>query len=213
MEKGLFLKKFWLEIIFTILFVVLVYMSLGNHFPRAHIDYNKKLIQSDTTFSNVSMSEYLSEIEKINTLTTVIVVKDIQGFFIPDITINQLKHMGFDRADLLSEDLYHCFIGIWADGKVVYQQVGGDESISYGQFVGDHYILAKSATLNTGNVGEVYIDDVQYSVNNRGFNIVTIDNITNELVDSVSYDTHELGVPLYRLINGKVEMVLSKTEE
>lgn len=207
------LRKYWLEIIFLIFIIVIIFLSAKNSFHMMKIDYGKELIQKDADLGTLPMDKYLAKIQENSGWTSIIVVKDIQGYYTTAEIIQSLKNMGFDQADILLEEQYHSFIGIWSNGQAIYQQVGGDEAIFHGQFVGEHYIFAKSATWSSGNTGEIYLDDIPYSVNNRGFNIVTIDNTTNELVDSVAYDVYIKDIPLYRIVNGNIEMIDSTIKE
>ena len=187
--------------IFGVAVIVVLYLTASNtlwsagHIP---IDYGKKLEQSNMKITSTQMDDYLKEIQKIKNVTTVIVVKDIQGYCLTQDIVDELENMGFDRADTLLEESYHSFIGILNNGEVVYQQIGGDENIFFGGFVDEHYVYAVSATYSTGNIGEVYVDDVSYAVNNRGFNIVTFSNEDDTLYDSVAYDAYVEGIPAYR---------------
>lgn len=194
-------KKFWLEIIFGLAMVATVYLSAINAlWPVGHIqiDYGKKLEQSDMRIEPAPMDYYLRQIQEIQNATTVIVVKDIQGYCLTEKIVEELENMGFNQSDTLLEKTYHSFIGILNNGEVVYQQIGGDEMIAFGGFIGNHYVYAISATYTKGNNGEVYVDDMPYAVNSRGFNIVTFNNEDRILYDSVAYDTHAENVPAYR---------------
>ncbi len=207
------LKSIWLEVIFTLLLGVVIFLSVKNSVHPVEIDYGKHLDQSDIEIGTMDMPDYIETIKSLDDCTTIIVVREIQGYFTTQQIIDQLKSLGFDQADTLLEEEYHSFIGIWSSGNVVYQHVGGNEAISYGQFLNNHYLYAKSATWFTGNTGDIYIDDVQYSANNRGFNIVTIDNSTEKLIDSVAYDVFVESIPLYRVINGKLTYIKDTNKE
>lgn len=200
-NKMELIKKYWLELIFGGIVIVLLYFTVTNALwiiGHIQIDYGKKLEQSNKKITAIQMVDYLREIQKIDNATTVIVVKDIQGYCLTSDVVDELEDMGFNQANILLEETYHSFIGVLNDGEVVYQQIGGDERISFGGFIDKHYIYAVSATYSAGNSGEVYVDDVPYSVNSRGFNIVTFGNEDNTLYDSVTYDAYEEGMPAYR---------------
>ncbi|MEY8390556.1 hypothetical protein D3Z36_05165 [Lachnospiraceae bacterium] len=166
-------------------------------------------MKSDIQLGNMDMAVYLNEIRRLEDCTVLIAVRDVHGFCITEDIIDGLKSLGFDQADILRDQEYHSFIGIWTSGKVVYQNVGGDEMISHGQYLNNHYLYLKSATWSSGNVAEVYIDHIAYAVNNRGFNIVTMDNVQDTFIDSVVYDTHAEDIPLYRLTDGDKTFIQS----
>ena len=200
-NKMMRLKKYWLEVIFGVVVTVVLYFTATNALYWAghvQIDYGKKLKQSNIKITSTQMADYLKEIQEIQNATTVIVVKDIQGYCLNQDIVDELENMGFDQADILLEETYHSFIGIVNDGEVVYQRIGGDEHISFGGFVDKHYVYAVSATHSAGNTGEVYVDDISYAVNNRGFNIVTFSNEDDILYDSVAYDTYLEEIPICR---------------
>lgn len=50
-------------------------------------------------------------------------------------------------------------------------------------------IKVKSGGFVYGNVSEIYVNDINYSMNNRGINIVAIDRNTGEVVSAASIDT------------------------
>lgn len=205
------LKSVWLEIIFAILIALIIILSVRNSVHEVKIDYGKNLEQSDIQIGNMNMADYIEKIRGLD-CTAIFVVKDIQGYFISKGDVDALKSLGFDQADILLDQEYHSFIGIWSSGRVIYQCVGGNEAITYGQFLDGHYIYTKSATWSSGNTGSIYIDDVQYAVNNRGFNIVTINNADYKLIDSVAYDVYLEDVPIYRLLNGEITYIESTKE-
>ena len=208
------IKSMWLEIIFACVLVFVMILSVTS---SVHVidteQYKKHLQKSSIELGTASMDEYLAEIEKLSDCTAIIVVKNIENFHEPKM-IDALKSMGFKNIDVLSDyTKYHSFIGIWSDGKVIYEEFGENEPITYGQKTGSHYIYAMSTTPSSGNAGYIYIDDVRYSVNYSGFNIVTIDNKNDALIDSVAYNTNEADIPLYRLENKKAVKIISTREE
>ncbi len=117
-------------------------------------------------------------------------VKDIQGYSMTESQADLLKQLGFDQADTLLEHEYHSFIGIVQDGKMVYQQVGGDEAITYSTNIVGSDISIESSTLNAGNKAIIKVNDIDYALNERAFNIVLIDSESGDIVDSVEFDTH-----------------------
>ena len=209
---GYTLKSIWLEIIFGIFIIIAIVLSITNSVKYIPIDHGKHLQNSDIEMGNISLNEYLKKIRTMD-CTAIIAVKDIQGHYIDSNTIDELSALGFLDVSVLLNEEYHSFIGIYSAGKAVFQQIGGDEAISHVDFIKNHYITTKSATWNSGNVADIYVDDVQYSVNNRGFNIVVIDNTTDKLIDSVSYDVYAEDVPIYRLIDGNLTWIASTREK
>lgn len=50
-------------------------------------------------------------------------------------------------------------------------------------------IFVESAGVYVGNYGNIYIDEKNVSLNQRGFNIVIVDNVSGKVEQSVSFDT------------------------
>ncbi len=117
-------------------------------------------------------------------------VKDIQGYHMTQEQGELLKNLGFDQTDILLEHEYHSFIGIVQDGKMVYQQVGGDEDITYSTYIAGVDVSLESATLNSGNIARISVNGSDRSVNRRAFNIVIIDSEKGIVIDSVNFDLH-----------------------
>lgn len=202
------IKSVWLETVFAVLIAIAIVLSITNSVKSISIDYGKRLEQSGVIFENRNMADYIGEIKSYGDCTAVISVKDIQGYYLSQEDVDALQSLGFDQADVLLNHEYHSFIGIWSNGSMVYQCVGGNEAVTYGDFLNDHYIYVKSATWDAGNIGDIYIDNVQYAVRGRGFNIVTIRNEDFKLMDSVNYDVYEERVPMYRLVNGEPVFIM-----
>lgn len=192
------IRRYWLELFFSVLLAVVVVASALGFVRDIPVNHGRPLKQSNQKISETKLSKYLQEIERLHDCTAILCVKDIQGYPIPEDALEELKGMGFANTATLSAKDYHSFIGIWSNGKVVYEQIGGDELITHGQYFHDHYIYVQSATFNAENVGNIYIDNIQYSVQERGLNIVVIDNKTFSLVDTINFDTFEAGAPASR---------------
>ena len=195
------IKKIWIEIIFSALLALTVLVSLKGDLRSNPQGYRKQLVKNNVEVPYANLETYLRTVSKMTNSMVVITVKGDQGRYVSRDAIEELKSMGFTEYGTLRENISHSFIGIWNKGKVVYEQVGGDESISYGQYINNHYIYAQSATEDTGNLGNIYIDSVQYSVAGPGLNIVTIDLDDAKLIDSINFNTTEKDNPVERLPN------------
>lgn len=146
------------------------------------------------------LKEYLSELEQLdlNNYAFFISVKDIQGYFLSKDIIDQIKKLGFENSDILLEHEYHSFIGVAGLENGNVEIYGGDEYIEYSDNLKGRKIFITSSTLNTGNNSCIQIGTTNYSINQRGLNIVVTDKQTGEIVDSVCFDTHVPEFTCYR---------------
>ncbi|HKL94462.1 MAG TPA: polysaccharide pyruvyl transferase family protein [Clostridia bacterium] len=91
----------------------------------------------------------------------------------------------------LKDKHWRSYIAIFNKGKNVFEVLGDNEEPSF--FSGDisrHKFDISSKVYRNGNLAEIKIDGKDYSVNNRGMNIVVYDTEKELVVDSVCFDTH-----------------------
>lgn len=207
------IKLYWLEIVFIILVLTVIYFSIKNSVYDIKIVNEKVMPQREEKIGNYDFVNYIERIKQVDNCTVVLAVKDVQGYCTSQKMADALKSLGFGQADILLDNSYHSFIGVYSNGEVAYQCIGGDEKITFGQMVGNQYIYVKSATYSAGNVAEIYVDDVSYAVNSRGFNIVVFDNKEKVLIDSVAYDVYVEDIPIYRRENNEIIYVESTVKE
>lgn len=156
---------------------------------------SKNLVRID---SITDIDEYCDYLAGKN-CTVYIAVQDIQGYSLRQETVDKMKRLGFDDyLDLLMQHEYHSFIGIVNDGEIIVEHIGGDEYISYSSELNGYPVNMESATLNKGNSSTICIRGQEYSLKERGLNIVVRDNLTGCIIDSVAFDTHEDTVPCAR---------------
>lgn len=140
-----------------------------------------------------SFSEYLESIAFID-CTSIISVKDIQGYNLNEGMINSLKILGVKDIEKLLNHQYHSLIVVISNGKIVYSHVGNNELLRYEGVLNGKNLRVESATLNAGNRSIINIDGTEYSQQGRGFNIVVMDNQLNKVIDSVAFDTHSKNI-------------------
>lgn len=174
-----------------------------NYNETVFFKYLAKLSPIQRTTINLKSSEDLLKIETISDIDTYldylagkdctiyIATQDIQGYSLRQDTVDRMKALGFDRElDALMQSGFLSFIGIVDNGKIVTEQIGDNEHITYSNKVSGYPVIMESATLNTGNLSVINIKGWDYSVKGRGLNIVVRDNMTGCVVDSVCFDTY-----------------------
>ncbi len=94
------------------------------------------------------------------------------------------------RGSQISTLTYRGSYGAIFDGdKLVNEQLAENKSTNFRHLLDSYSIDVISGGKNTGNLSKIVINDVDYSKNKRGLNIVTIDKETREIL-SYSFDTH-----------------------
>ena len=117
--------------------------------------------------------------------------RDIQGWELTPEMTGKLKLLGFDQADILLEHIYHSFIGIVANNKVIAQQIGQDNEPShYEGSINGQDVSIDSMTWQGGNLASIKLGNREYAKNVRGLNFVIVDNKDGMILDSVAFDTH-----------------------
>ena len=85
----------------------------------------------------------------------------------------------------------HSYVAVINNGSVVYEQLGqNEEPIVFDTDIGPNRLHITSRVYKNGNEAVIDINGKNYSVNERGLNIVVYNKLTKSLVDSVSFDTH-----------------------
>lgn len=152
----------------------------------------KNLTQT-TNFNN-----YLDSICQIqNEIITIITVKDTPGFSFS--TEHSKKFASLGLTVSLCNQHWHAYVAV-LDGKIVrFESLSKkDERIAYNGTLYSNTIKAVSRAYTNGNASATIINGVEYSENKRGINIVVIDKVSGEVIDSVCFDTHDPNIPCYR---------------
>jgi len=142
---------------------------------------------------------YFDAICDLTDCTVYISIKDIQGYSLTEEIAEKMKKAGLDSADILLEKSYHSYIACLSNGETILEKIGnGEEPSHFEGVLNNKTVILESRTLKGGNLSSIQINGVEYSKNKRGFNIVVIDQETNQVIDSINFDTHVPEIPSYR---------------
>lgn len=187
---------------------VLGYDILKNYYLMEVLDSQKIYVRKDMVQissvadelkSVIDLETYLSLLSRANDYTILFAVKDTQGNKLNEQLIAQLEYLGFENLDALLENENHTFAGIIEEGKVMFQQMGAeDEAILYEAEMNGDFIQLESKTYQYGNLASIQINNTEYALNKRGWNIVVYDHSMHEVVDTVVFDTHDANYICYR---------------
>lgn len=168
--------------------------KIMKEYYRALVLQAKDKVLSDEVLDLVSTNnliDYLAQIKKLDNCITIVNIKDTAGKqFDKKLQANLFK-IGF------TETLVNCFqvgyIAVIKNRVVIYEKINQEKGYEeYNGFIDYINLYVVSASRKAGNVSKILINGIDYSCNYRGLNIVTMDLKSQKVVDSVSFDTHEV---------------------
>lgn len=157
---------------------------------RIKIQFNSQYGKKDSTitFNQVtlhkheSLSDFLaSRQNELDKITLIIAVRDDARNSLNEESLTALVKIGLEKIkNLKFRDSY---LAVVENGKVVFEDVG------------DKKIIFKNARMrlfsggkNNGDKAQIYIDNIDYSYNNRGLNITVM---KGTLIDAYFVDTYD----------------------
>lgn len=156
----------------------------------------------------LTISDIYSYLDRLNQykeqFIIIIAVKDTPGFELNQKIANKLNVLGC-KISLVNKH-WKSYIAILDAGTIINETISkNEERVAYiGNILGKNYKVV-SRSWRQGNTAAVLIDGIDYAENRRGLNIVVCDKQLNEVIDTVSFDTHMKNIPCYRM--GKVRHV------
>lgn len=127
-----------------------------------------------------------------------IAVRDTPGNEINTEISSLLNELGI-KNDLIDK-LWYSFLAIIDGGVNIMENIAKDIPISFSTDINNHHIIMDSAPYKNGNIANIIIDNINYSLNKRGLNIVVMDKNSAKVIDTVSFDTHNPEIQCYRVV-------------
>ena len=193
------IKKAWLEVLFAIILIIIIYLSAAGNVHYFSVASPRLLAFSYKGTDGISFDKYMEGLEDDQHSLVVITLKGSQGTRTSREMAVSLKNLGLKKAYKLLLLDPHCYIGILYNGDVIYECASLKGRIRFGDYINKHYLLVSSSDSSDEDSDGIFYDDVQYSVNKQGFNIVVIDTENRVLTDSVNYDVLSENVSFYRM--------------
>lgn len=120
----------------------------------------------------------------------IVSVRDEASNALKDEQILKMNQCGLEKTEELNR-LRSSYICIIEGGKCLYSAASLTEILNYsGILTNGKSIKVISGGYDAGNLSSIKINDIEYSINKRGLNIVLYDLISEEVVDSVCIDTY-----------------------
>jgi hypothetical protein len=147
----------------------------------------------DTTI----FSEYLRYLNLIPEKIMLVAVCDTAGCMYTE-KHDRLMHQLGSKIDLLGNH-WKGYVLVIENNEVLYEQVGEvNKTVEIAMKLDDISLVMKSSPFNAENCANIEINGFDCAVNKRGINIVTYHPTDGYFIDSVSFDTHAMGIPCYR---------------
>ncbi len=94
-----------------------------------------------------------------------------------------LRNLGFRQS----------YIAVFQNGKLIHESIGANNLVEYwGQFYGLNFYLKSTGNLQ-GTESNIKINDIEFSANNRGLNVVSLEEASpgKFVFNSFNFDTYE----------------------
>lgn len=158
---------------------------LPSNIQRDYINYVSSINDFDVYL------DYLYRIK--NYVMILVAVKDTAGFYNNSISLEKIRRLGFISYP---QKLWSTYIGFSLNGKIII------DISSFGNESDDNNTLTNSIDLPnlsisllsssyiSLNEARIVVNGIDYCKNNRGINMVVLNSLDNEFVDSICFDSH-----------------------
>lgn len=166
----------------TIIYDYFGLQTKSEYYEMFHKQFSKEtaFIQGDET-----LLEYLDLIDRED-LIVLLSIKDDGSSALTQEILKKMQGMGVIN---LEGQYRKSYVGVIDNNKVLKQEIS-DEKLNLSLEIDGVVVDIVSAGLDAGNMSSIRINDREYGMNERGLNIVVYDKITQKVIDSVTFDTH-----------------------
>lgn len=167
-----------------------------------HITIKKRMESFGKEIREITqIGEYIAELNNIKENKLIIfTVKDTSGFCFENIAVENMKKLGLNTDLRMKHG--HSYAAIINKGNVIFERLSqSDESIILENKKLENEgvtINVMSSVFRRENMSVMMIDNIDYSLNGRGLNIVIYDYDKRKIEDSIVFDTHVKGNPANR---------------
>ncbi len=170
--------------------------EIGFGYSRVTCDYDEEQRLALVHYWNLAgeplqagsayMHDYLQSLMGRD-ITLFLSVRDEATRNLTTVLLDDLAALGVQTD--LSDKYHNSFYAVLTpEGSV--EAVSESEPLSYSGTLGDVPYTIESAGYFVGNYSSIVIDGEEYSVNQRGINIVVYDNQARQVIDTLGFDTH-----------------------
>lgn len=165
--------------------------------------------------SEIGFDEYIKCLRDYENELTILVSASDE--FVSDLEDYDYDILGELGLRVIKEaEFRDSYLAVIKNGEVKYEAVS-DRTIEYEDALNGKILKMSSSGGNCGGVASIKIDGDEIALNRRGLNIVVLDNEANQVIDSVTFDTYDVGKPAYRdnkamakLLRGYEKIIISQ---
>lgn len=163
-------------------------------------------LQEETNFKR-----YLKKLQEEDNITVFIAVKDDMAWRLSNAEKNCLREIGL-QSDFSTDKIRYSFLAVLDNNQVIYE-ASSKEGLTYEYTLEDGTeVQIVSCGFYTSSDSSILIENQEYSLNNRGFNIVVYDKEAGQVIDSVTFDTNAGGDDMTSRDDGCTEQYLREYE-
>jgi hypothetical protein len=171
-------------------------VAVGKHFYKDYFYFNQFEKQHSFLYVNkVKVDSLHFIVNEVSSGSLVILsIKDegranLSQFFIQEMD-NRYKT---NLKELSYRDSY---LSIFYRDQLVYEKIGTESFVEYNGVIDGDNLFIKSGASNSGNTSDIFINNIDYSINSRGLNVVS-KRIHSDftVINTTCFDTHMINYP------------------
>ena len=144
--------------------------------------------EADEFLKNMYFLEEYMEALNNDDYIVVMSVKDDSSQAMTEELVQRMHDLGLEE-DLQQAGMRKSYLAVLDGKKKIFEDIS-DDPIEYDYVTDDIVLHAASANFNVGDCATIQVNDVEYSMNQCGLNIVVYDKKLGRVVDSVSVNTN-----------------------
>ena len=168
------------------------YATSVESFPF-YLDVNSYIMDAGSSEEDFLQNEQIMmaylKMLKNDDYVVIFSVKDESSCAMTDEIIAEMSNLGL-KENLKEAGPHNSYIAILDGSNLVYEAIGKD-ALTYDCDLVGAPLHVESANFNVGDCSIIKIGDTEYSVNNRGLNIVVYSKSEGCVIDRVSFDTYD----------------------
>ena len=115
-------------------------------------------------------------------------VKDEASRHLTTALLQAMHSLGLEHAPF--QAFQSSYLAVIDKKSIIYENCS-DQLLQYNGTLENIDVYAESGGFHAGNTSSIQIDGIEYSLNQRGMNIVVYDNLLNRVIDRVCFDLYD----------------------